>query len=80
MRTSLVLDDELLRELETAARQIKESQATVMRMALRAGLPLVIGRHMAPRPEGYFDDAYTQPKDRRELEAAMSEQAQGPDR
>ena len=80
MQTSLVLDEDLRIQVASACEQIKETPATVMRMALRAGLPLVVGRHQVPRPEGYFDDAYPQPKERRALEEAMAEQTQGPDR
>ena len=67
-------------ELEKAVDQIKEKPATVLRLAIRAGLPLVAGRFQAPRPEGYFADAYPQPKERRELEAAMGTANQRPER
>jgi hypothetical protein len=59
---------------------VKEKPATVLRLAIRAGLPLVAGRHQAPRPEGYFADDYPLPADRLELEKAMAESPQRPDR
>jgi hypothetical protein len=41
---------------------------------------MVTSRFMGPRPDGYFADAYPLPKDRLELEKAMSKVAQHPDR
>ena len=38
----------------------------------RAGLAVLTARFQAPRPEGYFAEAYPLPKDRLELEAAMA--------
>ena len=55
-----------------AMSQTKLSQAHVIRMALSAGLPAVVGRFQAPRPEGYFASDYPMPKERMELEAAMA--------
>jgi hypothetical protein len=44
-----------------------------LRMAIRAGLPVVAGRFQAPRPEGYFAKDYEQvPTDQVELEKAFS--------
>jgi hypothetical protein len=80
VRTSVYLDKEMESELERAVDRIKEKPATVLRLAIRAGLPLVAGRFQAPRPEGYFADAYPQPNERRELEAAMGRAKQRPER
>ncbi len=41
MKTSVKLDDELSAEVERAVSLIREDTATVLRMAIRAGLPLV---------------------------------------
>ena len=69
MRTSLCLDGEL-----------REKPATVICLAIRAGLPLVANGFQAPRPEGYFADAYPLLKGRQELEAAMALEPQKPER
>ncbi len=58
MRTSIDFDDQLAVEVERAVELVRESQATVLRLAIRAGLPLVVNRHQLPRPEGYFADVY----------------------
>ena len=80
MRTSIDLDPELENELEHAASLTREKPATLIRLALRVGLPVVCDRFQAPRPEGYFADDYPLPKDRRDLEAAMAKVKQRPDR
>jgi Arc/MetJ family transcription regulator len=82
MKTSVDLDDELAAEVRNAVSLTREKPATVLRMALRAGLPLVASRFQAPRPEGYFADAYRNyPKQRLEFEAAMAKgTAQKPER
>jgi hypothetical protein len=58
MKTSINLDDETAREVNRTVSLIREDTATVLRMAIRAGLPIVANRFQAPRPEGYFADAY----------------------
>jgi hypothetical protein len=58
MKRSIDLDDQLAAEVEQAAALIREKPATIMRLAIRAGLPAVTNRFQAPRPEGYFADAY----------------------
>jgi metal-responsive CopG/Arc/MetJ family transcriptional regulator len=69
MRTSIDLDDELAAALDRAVSLVRESQATVLRLAIRAGLPLVENRFQSPRPEGYFSVAYRKlPKERLEAE------------
>jgi hypothetical protein len=72
MKTSVELDDDLAAEVEKMVDLVKEKPATVLRMAIRAGLPVVANRFQSPRPEGYFADDYPLPKDRLELERAMS--------
>ena len=58
-----------------------DKQATLIRAALRAGLPIVINRYQAPRPEGYFASDYKKPdKERLRLEAAMAKVKQRPER
>jgi len=80
MKTSIDLDSELQSELDKAVSLIREKPATVIRLAIRAGLPIVTNRFQSPRPEGYFRDDYPLPPDRLKLEAAMSKTKQRPDR
>jgi hypothetical protein len=80
VKTSIELDEATFAEVESAASLIREKPATIIRLAIRAGLPVVTNRFQAPRPEGYFKDAYPLPKDRLELEAAMAKAGTGPDR
>ena len=80
MRTSIDLDPALIKELKAAQSLTREKQATIIRQAIRAGLPLVVNRFQVPRPEGYFASDYPLPKDRAELEAAMARVKQRPDR
>jgi len=80
MRTSIDLDPALVRELKAAQSITREKQATIIRHAIRVGLPLVVNRFQAPRPEGYFASDYPLPKDRAKLEAAMARGKQRPDR
>lgn len=80
VKTSIDLDDDLSAEVQATVALVREKPATVLCQAIRAGLPIVAGRFQAIRPEGYFTDAYPQPPERRELEAAMSEVHQKPER
>ena len=81
VKTSIDLDDELVAEVKETVSVTREKPATVLRMAIRAGLPLVRNRLQAPRPDGYFGAAYRKyPKERLELEAAFSKATSGPDR
>ena len=80
VKTSVDLDDELVAEVEKAVSLIREKPATVLRLAIRAGLPFIANRFQAPRPEGYFRDDYPLPDDRLELEQAMVKSKQHPDR
>ena len=80
MKTSVDLDDDLVSEVDKVVDLVKEKSATALRMAIRAGLPLVAVRHQAQRPDGYFADDYPLPQDRIDLEKAMSNSPQKPDR
>ncbi len=81
MKINVDLDDELAAEVERTVSLTREKPATVLRMAIRAGLPIVANRHQAPRPEGYFAETYRRwPKERLKLEAAFAKLKSGPDR
>ncbi|PWU21106.1 MAG: hypothetical protein C5B50_02525 [Verrucomicrobia bacterium] len=81
MKTSISLDKELGAQIKKTAALTRERPATVVRMAIRAGLPIVANRFQEPRPEGYFADCYKKwPKERLELEEAMAQVPTGPDR
>ncbi|MGA3284784.1 MAG: hypothetical protein ABSD57_10045 [Verrucomicrobiota bacterium] len=80
MKTSVILDDDLVSEVEKTTSLVGENQATILRMAIRAGLPVVASRFQAPRPEGYFADAYRPNPEREALEKAMLKQKQRPER
>ena len=81
MRTSVDLDPELASELDRTVDLVKEKPATVLRLAIRAGLPLVAARHQVPRSDGYFADAYEKmPADRRAFERAVAKGKQRPER
>jgi hypothetical protein len=58
MRTSVGLDERLEADLQRAVELVQESQATVIRLAIRTGLPLIKYLFQTPRPEGYFAEAY----------------------
>jgi hypothetical protein len=58
MKTSVDLDQDLAAEIERTVSLIHEKPATVLRMAIRAGLPLVTGGFQSPRPDGCFSEAY----------------------
>jgi len=69
MRSSLTLPDDLAAEIERTADALKESQATILRLAIRAGLPVIAER--APRPyDPHLYDGWTD--ERTELEAASA--------
>jgi hypothetical protein len=79
VKTSLVLDTELADQVAGAVKTIGEKESTVLRMAVRAGLPIVISRHQTQRTEGYFATDYEQwPEERRRLEKSMSKVKQRP--
>ncbi len=76
MRTSISLDDELQAAVDDAASLIRQNTATVLRMAIRAGLPLVTSRFQENRPPGYFGEDYPLPDEWIALEQAMAEAPQ----
>jgi len=76
VKTSVELDDDLVHELDKTVDLVKEKSSTVIRMAIRAGLPLVANRFQAPRPDGYFADAYPLCPERSRLETAMAKAEQ----
>ena len=80
MKTSVDLDPELQDEVDKTVSLVREKPATVLRMAIRAGLPLIASRFQAPRPDGYFAGDYPLPDDRLALEVAMANLPQSPDR
>jgi hypothetical protein len=80
VKRSIDLDDDLAAEVDQTAALVREKPATIIRLAIRAGLPSVSSRFQAPRAEGYFKDAYPLPDDRLKLEKAMSRVVQLPDR
>ena len=72
VKTSVILDEELVNEVGRTVSLVGENQATILRMAIRAGLPVVANRFQAPRPEGYFKSAYRRrDPEREQLEEAM---------
>lgn len=79
MKTSIDLDDELAAEVEKAVSLIGEKPATVVRLAIRAGLPVISNRFQAPRPEGYFAGDYKN-TERVSFEKAMGKIKQTPER
>ena len=50
VKTSLVLDEDLAKQISGAKQSLQEKEAVVIRMALRIGLPLVVARHAAHPP------------------------------
>jgi hypothetical protein len=51
MKTSVYLDDELASEVKKTTSLAGEDQPTILRMAIRAGLPVLANCFQAPRPE-----------------------------
>lgn len=76
MKTSVDLDDELAAAVERTGSLIHEQPDTVLRLAIQAGLPLLVGRPEPLRPDGYFADDYPLPAEWLELEAAMAKAPQ----
>jgi hypothetical protein len=71
MRASVDIDTELEKRLGEAQNLTGEKQATVIRLALRLGLPVVMDRFRVERQEGYFNSAYENPE-RARFEGKMS--------
>jgi hypothetical protein len=80
MKRSVDIDEDLASEVDRTSSLIHEKPATVIRLAIRAGLPVVANRFQNPRPDGYFADDYPLSNDRLKLETAMSKAGTGPDR
>jgi hypothetical protein len=81
MKTSIEIDEATWSEIESTASLIREKPATVIRLAVRNGLPAVANKFQAPRPNGYFAGAYKHwPEERARLEEAMSKPRQHPER
>ena len=80
MRTTVDLDKETGSELTRVVSLAREKQAVVLRQAIRLGLPLLANRMQAPRPEGFFADAYKRSPERQRLEKAMLNVQQKPER
>ena len=81
MRTSVNLDEATTKELERTVSLVREDTATVLRMAIRAGLPVIAGRFQEPRPEGYFASDYENVNGEQcDLEESFSKIRISPDR
>jgi len=82
MKTSVDLDKDLAAEIERTVSIVGEKSAIVLRMAIRAGLPLVASSFQSPRPDGYFSDAYRKmSKERVALENSFAKSVKvSPDR
>jgi len=63
-RTTIDIEPELETELKHAMALTREKQSTIIRLALRCGLPLVLNRFQAPAPEGTFAEDYRKPDNR----------------
>lgn len=80
VKLSVDLDEDLAAEVDRTAELVKENPATVLKLAIKAGLPSVIDRFQAPRPEGYFAKDYPLPDEVLKLEEAMAKLNIGPDK
>lgn len=76
MKTSVDLDEALAAEVERTGSLIHEKRDTVLRLAIQAGLPLLVSRAEPSRPEGYFAEDYPLPAEWLELDAAMAKAPQ----
>jgi len=73
VRTTIDLDPDLEKGVAKAVKTIGEKQATVLRMAIRLGLPVIVAQHQVHRPEGYFASAYRDDDERFVLEDAYAQ-------
>jgi hypothetical protein len=81
MKSSINLDDETAQEVSRTVSLVREDTATVLRMAIRAGLPIIANRFQAPRPEGYFASDYKKLRaEQIDLEESVSRTKVTPDR
>ncbi len=73
MRASITIDRDLDKELPRATTVTREKRSTLIRLALRAGLSVVVNRFQSPRPEGSFAQDYAKADpDRVKLENAYA--------
>lgn len=80
MKATVELDDALAAQVQHTGSLIHQAPDTVLRLAIQAGLPLLIKDAQAPRPEGYFAADYPLPSEWLELESAMTKAPQHLDR
>lgn len=80
VKRSIDLDDELAAEVDRAASLVQEKPATILRLAIRAGLPSVTNRFQAPRPDGHFAAAYKDARRAKLEDAAGNALTQKPER
>lgn len=81
MKLSVDFDAETAREIAKAAKAVHETKATLVRLAVRAGLPAVVTGLQTPAPPGTFAAQYRRRRPERErLETAMARLKTGPDR
>ena len=73
MKASVDLDKDLAAEVERTVSLLHEDPATILRLAIRAGLPLLASSFQTPRPDGYFSEAYRDmPEERVALENSFA--------
>ena len=73
IKTSVDLDEELASQVREIASLTREKPATILRTAIRAGLPIVKNRLHDERSKGYFAEAYRHWTDERlKFEARMA--------
>jgi hypothetical protein len=70
VKTTVDLDDDLHAKLQNAARLIGEKPTTILRLAIREGLPILTKKFQPHPSEGYFTDASSD-ADRIAFEKAM---------
>ncbi len=80
MKTSVELDDELAAKVEKTGNLLHQKPDIILRLAIEAGLPLLVSRSEPKRPDGYFAEDYPLPQEQLEMEAAMAKAEQRPDR
>ena len=74
--SSLTLPDDLVREIERTATAMKESNLTVLRLAIEAGLPVITEKAPHPYDPHLYDDL---DQERIDLENATAKWPAGPD-
>jgi len=80
MKTSIELDGDLAAKVAQTGLVLHQHPDAVVRLAIEAGLPLLLSRSETPRPDGYFAEDYPLPQERLDLEAAMAKVEQRPER